>query len=75
MADLLTLQGWLLEAQTARHNLLIGKMTASLSVEGKSISYTQADLWKLDAYIAGLQRKIDDANGVPRPRGPALMTF
>jgi len=75
MTDLVTLEGWLLEAKTARHKLAIGRSTVSASYDGKSVSYTQADAFKLDAYIADLERQIGDLKGAARRRGPVQFVF
>lgn len=75
MADLLTLQGQLLEAQQARHNLMIGQQVVTLSYEGKSVSFSQVDLFKLDAYIADLNNQIGALTGQRVRRGPLLATF
>ena len=75
MADLVTLQGWLAQAETARHQLLIGRRAASASVEGKSTTFMQADISKLDAYITSLRNQIAALSGVMRPTGPIQFTF
>lgn len=75
MADLANLQLWLLEAKTALHKLNTGKLEASVSYDGKSVSYSQADRSKLEAYIAKLEDEIADLTGVQRRRGPLLMGF
>ena len=75
MDDLATLQQWLLEAKLARHKLMTGSKEASVSYEGKSVSFTQADSYRLDAYIADLQRQIDALMGTVRRRGPVQFVF
>lgn len=75
MADLATLQLWLLEAKTALHKLKIGRMEASVSYDGKSVSYTQADMAKLQTYINDLEKQIATLTGQPRRRGPMLLGF
>lgn len=75
MADLATLQLWLLEARTALHKLNTGKLEASVSYDGKSVSYSQADRSKLEAYIARLEDQIAALTGAHRRRGPMLIGF
>lgn len=75
MFPLETLQLWLGEAMLARHALLTGKRTVSVSYDGKSVSYGSADLGRLDAYITSLQAQIADATGQRLRRGPMLIGF
>lgn len=75
MADLATLQLWLLEAKTALHKLNTGKLEASVSYDGKSVSYSQADRGKLEAYITKLEQQIAGLTGETRRRGPMLLGF
>jgi hypothetical protein len=75
MADLVTLQGWLADALAAKHKLMIGQLEVTVSYEGKSVSFAQADRDRLDAYIADLQRQIDALTGMPRRRGPVQLAF
>ena len=73
--DLATLQARLTDAQTAYHQLLIGKATASVGYDGKSVTYTQATMSNLAAYITQLQSQIAALLGTARRRGPLLATF
>ncbi len=75
MADLPTLRIRLAEAEVAYHRLNIGQLSASVSVEGKSVSYSQADREKLAAYIADLKAQIAAAEGTPLRRGPIHLGF
>lgn len=75
MADLLTLQLWLAEANIARHNLLTGTKEASVSYDGKSVTFTATDAYRLDAYIADLERQIGEQSGTVRRRGPVQFSF
>ena len=75
MFPLVTLQLWLGEALTARHALLTGKRTVSVSYDGKSVTYGAADIARLDAYITSLQAQIADATGQRRRRGPMMIGF
>ncbi|MGD9766862.1 MAG: phage head-tail joining protein [Pseudolabrys sp.] len=75
MADLVTLQAQLVEAEGALHQLLIGRRTASISYDGKSVTYTQATINELRNYIAELRRQIADLQGMPRRRGPFHLGF
>lgn len=75
MHDLATLQLWLADAIAARHALLTGKRTASVSYDGKSVSYSQLDIGRLEAYIASLRSQIAALTGQQRLRGPMHLTF
>lgn len=63
MASLATLQTWLSEAEIARHKLRTGAKVATMSVAGRTLSYTQANAAELDAYIADLTKQIAEAQG------------
>lgn len=65
MASLATLQTWLTEAETARHKLMTGSRTVSLTYAGRSVSYTSADLAALNSYIDDLKAQIAIASGQP----------
>ena len=59
-----TLQSWLSEAQTAMHDLAIGKKTVSIATaDGKRISFTPSELPELRKYILRLQAAISIASG------------
>lgn len=76
MDDLATLQAYLAGAQIAAHQLVIGRREASVSYDGnKSVTFTQADLGKLNAYIGDLTRRIAVLTGDARHRGPVQFTF
>jgi hypothetical protein len=64
MSDLATLTAWHNEAIAARHKLLTGKLAVEVQrgQTGK-VSYNQADLAKLNAYIADLAGQIRAAGG------------
>lgn len=72
MADLATLQGWLTEAESARHQLSLGQSVVEVSRSGRRIAYTEASLPSLNSYIADLEaqirRKEDEANGTTLSR-------
>jgi hypothetical protein len=72
--DLLTLQGYLLEAQLALHKLLTGTKETSVSYEGKSVTFSAANVDQLKAYIADLERQIAVILGTAA-RGPIVMRF
>jgi len=72
MADLATLQAWLVAAETARHKLLTGAMAATVRYNGQNeVTFAKTDIDKLDAYIASLRGQIGgidgDARKVSRP--------
>lgn len=64
-----TLRAWLLQAQTALHELSTGGKVASASYSqgegGKSVTFTQAQLPALRAHIAALKAQL---GMVTRPR-------
>lgn len=45
------------EAETALHKLVTGQQTVRLEYDGKSVTYTQATMGQLRAYIAELEVK------------------
>jgi hypothetical protein len=61
MPTLATLQTWLDEAYTARHNLRTGALAQSMSHGGRTVQYTAANASELDAYIAELQTQITES--------------
>lgn len=74
--DLATLNQRLSEAEAAKHKLLIGQAVVTLRDQnGETVTYQQASIAKLDAYIAYLQQQIDQLNGVCRPAGPLTVWF
>ncbi|KRR16874.1 gpW family head-tail joining protein [Bradyrhizobium retamae] len=67
MADLVTLQGWLLEAETAKHKLLTGSLEQTVRYNGQNeVTFAKTDIDKLDAYISSLRSQIGDIEGDPR---------
>lgn len=66
MADLATLQGWLADAETARHRLLTGSLRQRVSYNGQDVTFAQTDIAKLDAYISSLRAQIAAAGGDQR---------
>ena len=78
MADLATLQARLADAELAEHKLVTGSATASVAFgSGKSVTYTQATLSELRAYITRLREEIAALTGATTPakRGPIRFTF
>lgn len=65
MASLATLQIWLSEAEAARHRLITGALTASITYAGRSVSYSQSSMGSLNAYIEDLKAQIATASGQP----------
>lgn len=49
------IRDWLTEARTARHALIIGEGVVSMSQGGRSLTFNQASIARLDAYIAELE--------------------
>jgi hypothetical protein len=65
MADLATLQQRLTEAETARHQILIGSKAEMVDMSnGQRVTYTRVNVDKLDAYIADLRAQIAAETGV-----------
>jgi hypothetical protein len=68
-----TLTAWLTEAQEAFHALNVGQQAVSIGTGDKRLAFTAADVDKLRAYIADLQRALAIASGQPDTRGrPAV---
>lgn len=75
MATIDTLQTWLSQAETARHNLAVGSLVEELSSpDGTRVRYAAADIAKLDRYIASLRQQIA-AMSQPATRGPVTFQF
>lgn len=64
MADLATLTVRLSEAETARHNIAIGGGVEFVSRDGRAVRYSKQNLAELDAYIATLNKEIEQATQV-----------
>jgi hypothetical protein len=64
MESALQLRAWLAEAELARHNLAIGKSVQRVAYNGQNdVTFTTADLGKLDAYISQLKSRIGALDG------------
>lgn len=69
MTDITILRQRLADAENARHKLLTGSMRERINRGGTDITYTRADISKLERYIAELQADIARAVGdAPRRR-------
>jgi hypothetical protein len=67
----MTTQEMLDAAMTARHELLTGSRAVTISSSsGKSITYNQANLQALEAYIVSLRRELGLPLGVSQPIVP-----
>jgi hypothetical protein len=78
MADLATLQARLADAELAEHKLITGSQRVSVGFgAGKTVTYTQATLADLRAYITRLKEEIAALTGASTPakRGPIRFTF
>jgi len=77
MADLTTLQAWLTQAETARHNLLTGSLRQTVRYNGQQeVTFARTDIDKLDAYIASLRSQIGALQGEARQTSrPIYFTF
>lgn len=51
-------RGQLADAESALHQLLIGKKAVTLSYNGESVTYTQANEARLRNYVRELQAKL-----------------
>lgn len=58
-----TLNTWLTEAQTALHDLSVGKKVVQVGSGDKQMSFTAANVRQLRSYIARLQTAIAVAGG------------
>jgi len=56
------------EAQTALHKLIIGSKVEVLRDGEKAMTYSKAEIAQLRAYVADLQAKVNDCNGVASGR-------
>lgn len=57
------------EAQDARHLLLIGESEVELQFNGRRVRMREADLGRLERYIAELKQEVAVENGArPAPR-------
>jgi hypothetical protein len=74
IVDLPTLEGRLLEARLALHNIMIGGKPQSVGYEGKSVTYSQANASELQAYITMLEREIAKLIGTYQV-GPVAIRF
>lgn len=68
------IEKWLLEAENALHDLLIGKSVVSISRgdsagNSRSYQYSQANIAQLRAYIADLKGRLGLGSGRRRPAG------
>ena len=63
MADLTTLQGWLLEAELAQHKLLTGAQEMQIEHSDMRVAYTKADVGRLQAYVDSLKAQIAALGG------------
>ena len=77
MAALATLQGWLTEAETAKHKLLTGALAATVKYHGQNeVTFARTDIDKLDAYIASLRAQIGGLDGdVRKTSKPIYFSF
>jgi hypothetical protein len=70
-----TLQQWLLEAQTALHQLSVGSKAETVGYtqgdSSKSVTYTRATLATLQAHITALKRQL----GIPSRSRHAITPF
>ncbi len=72
---LATLNTWLTEAQLALHDLSVGKKVVKIGNADKQISFTQADIRQLRAYIGRLQMEIAVRGGQSTAQPYAIATW
>lgn len=70
-----TLQGWLTEAQTALHEVSVGKRTVSLALGDKRLQFGPADIRALRAHISQLQVAIAIATGASSASPMSVATW
>lgn len=77
MADLVTLQTWLAQAETARHKLITGSLRQTVRYNGdREVTFAKTEIPALDSYIASLKSQIAGLEGSPSTRtGPISLTF
>jgi hypothetical protein len=63
MVDVATLEARLAEAETALHEVVVGGKVATVSSNGRSVTYTQADVQELRRYIQGLRVALGRGTG------------
>ncbi|QZA80246.1 gpW family protein [Deefgea piscis] len=63
MTDISTLRQRLVEAENARHKLITGSLRERINRAGTEITYSRADIDKLDRYISTLKGEIAVASG------------
>lgn len=67
----------LAEAREALHRLITGQAVVSVSVEGETVSYAQADRRNLEAYVGRLEAQCGGSVGnvMAARRGPARVVY
>ena len=78
MLDRATLQTWLTEAETARHELATGSLRQTVRYNGdREVTFAKTDIGALDAYIASLRSQIAalTENGAAVRSVPIRLTF
>jgi hypothetical protein len=63
MADLSTLQTWLMEAELALHKLRTGAREIQIEHGDMRVTYTEQKAGELDSYIADLKAQIAGLGG------------
>ncbi|WOC15449.1 gpW family head-tail joining protein [Pseudochrobactrum sp. MP213Fo] len=58
MTDRSILMARLSEAETALHQLIVGKTTVQLSYQGESVTFSSADEGRLRLYISDLRAQL-----------------
>lgn len=75
-----TLEQWqqrLAEAEDARHQLALGETVVEVWRDGRRVTYSQAKIADLDAYVLICQREIEKAQALldNRPARRAIGTY
>jgi hypothetical protein len=60
------IRAWLVEARQARHALMTGQGVVSMAQGGRSLTFNQASISRLDAYIAELEALLCGGRGPSR---------
>lgn len=66
MATCAQLQTWLAAAETALHEVTIGKRVQMMMYGSKSITYTQANVSELRSYVTALRDQVAACTGTRR---------
>lgn len=73
--DAVALAALLLLYQEARAKLVLGEKEASVGYEGKSVTFRDTDIGRIDAALADILAALNELNGIALRRGPIYAAF